>query len=419
MICVSEAQEIIRAHCSLLPAESVAVAAALGRVLALDLVSPADLPAFDNSAMDGFALHCDGSLIGEGTEFNVRGEQAAGDARSHADGAEAWEIMTGARIPDGLDTVVPVEHAKVILRRPDRRPARIRVMTPAPAGHHVRRAGEDIERGALAMRRGSRLQAAHLMLLAGLGIAEVAVVRRPKVALLCTGRELVDDPAQALLCGQIRNSNGPFLAARIDAAGAQLVYHETVPDDVGEFTAALGRALQAGAGIILSTGAVSMGRYDFVPSALQALGAELLFHKVAMRPGKPLLFARLAGGQLYFGLPGNPGSSAVGLRFFVESALRRQLGLSEEQPWRLPLAHDARGKPGVRLLQKAALRLTPDGLLQVSLVNGQESFKTLSLLSANAWATLPEGDALWPTGTAVDVFPLGHESSGLLGDQVS
>ncbi|MFA6987198.1 MAG: gephyrin-like molybdotransferase Glp [Arenimonas sp.] len=419
MISVSEAQEIIRAHCTPLPAESVSVADALGRVLADDLLSPVDLPSFDNSAMDGFALHCSGSQIGEGANFNVRGEQAAGDGLSRADGAEAWEIMTGARIPDGLDTVVPVEHAEVVLRRPDGRPARIRLATSVPAGQHVRRAGEDIRRGALAMRAGSRLQAAHLMLLAGLGIAQVAVALRPKVALLCTGRELVDDPAQALRCGQIRNSNGPFLAARVDAAGAQLAHHETVPDDAAEFAAALGRALQAGAGIILSTGAVSMGRYDFVPSALQALGAEVLFHKVAMRPGKPLLFARLAGGQLYFGLPGNPGSSAVGLRFFVEAALRRQLGLPDEQPWRLPLAHDARGKPGVRLLQKAALRLTPDGLLQVSLVHGQESFKTLSLLSANAWATLPEGDALWSAGTAVEVFPLGHESSALLGDQLS
>lgn len=418
MISVNEAQEIIRSHCLPLPVEFVASAEALGRVLAHDLSSPVDLPAFDNSAMDGFAFHCS-SLIDEGSEFPVCGEQFAGDGVVQADGAEAWEIMTGARVPDGLDTVVPVEQVAVTLRHADGRPARIRLAARVSARQHVRCAGEDIARGALAMTSGSRLQAAHLMLLTGLGIAEVAVALRPKVALLCTGRELVDDPAQALQPGQIRNSNGPFLAARLCAAGAQLVHRETVPDDAAEFAAALGRALQAGAGIILSTGAVSMGRYDFVPPALQRLGAELLFHKVAMRPGKPLLFARLAGGQLYFGLPGNPVSSAVGLRFFVEAAIRRQLGLPEEQPWRLPLAHDARSRPGVRLLQKAALRLSGDGRLRVSLVHGQESFKTLSLLAANAWATLPEGDAILSAGTPIDVFPLGHEISGLFGEQLS
>ena len=418
MISVSEAQEIVRSQCLPLAAEMVAVAAALDRVLAQDLTSQVDLPSFDNSAMDGFALRCAGSKVGEGTEYAMGGEQAAGDGVSHSDGAQAWEIMTGARVPDGLDTVVPIEQVEMMIRRPDGGPARIRLTTAVSPGQHVRRAGEDIARGEMAMARGSRLRAAHLMLLAGLGVAEVAVVVRPKVALLCTGRELVDEPAQVLQPGQIRNSNGPFLAARLGAAGAQLVYRETVSDDASAFVVGLGGALRAGAGIIVSTGAVSVGRYDFVPSALQALGAEILFHKVAMRPGKPLLFARLAGGQLYFGLPGNPVSSAVGFRFFVEAALRSQLGLPGEQPWRLPLAHDTRGRPGLRLLQKAELRLSVDGRLQVSLLHGQESFKTLSLLAANAWASLPETDVVLSAGTQVDVFPLGHESSGLLGEQL-
>lgn len=139
--------------------------------------------------------------------------------------------------------------------------------------------------------------------------------------MLCTGRELVDDPLLPLAAGQIRNGNGPYLAARLAAAGAVCVHRETVSDDADAFRAALARALAAGATIVLSTGAVSMGRYDFVET-LAAIGAETLFHKVAMRPGKPLLAARLAGGQAFFGLPGNPVSSAVGLRSARTAAAR-------------------------------------------------------------------------------------------------
>ena len=417
MIGFSQARELVRSQCLPLGAEMIAVAEAMDRVLARDLISPVDLPPFDNSAMDGFALSCLGSRIEAGMEFEVGGEQAAGDGMAHADGEGAWEIMTGARLPHGLDSVVPVEQVDILLREPDGRPERIRLIAPVPPGQHVRRAGEDIARGELALAGRTRVQAAHVMLLAGLGVAEVAVVRRPEVALLCTGRELVDQTAQALQPGQIRNSNGPFLAARVRAAGALLVSRQTVSDDPAAFEAALGAALEANAGIVVSTGAVSMGRYDFVPSTLQALGAEILFHKVAMRPGKPLLFARLAGGQLYFGLPGNPVSSAVGFRFFVEAALRQQLGLPVEKPWCVPLAHEARTRPGARLLQKATLRLSSGGRLQVSLLPGQESFKTLPLLAANAWASLPEGDAVLPAGAPVDVFAPGHETSGLLGEQ--
>lgn len=416
MIGFIDAQEMVRSQCLPLGAEPIAAAEALDRVLAKDVTSSVDLPPFDNSAMDGFALCGAGGAIAEGSEYAVSGEQSAGDGLSHTDGAQAWEIMTGARMPDGLDTVVPVEKVEILSRRSDGRPTRIRLSAVVPPGQHVRRAGEDISLGELAMARGYRVQAAPMMLLAGLGVAQVEVVRRPKVALLCTGRELVDDATQELRPGQIRNCSGPFLAARVPSAGAQLVLRQTTPDDPAAFETALAAALEADAGIIVSTGAVSMGRYDFVPSTLRAVGAEILFHKVAMRPGKPLLFARLKGGQLYFGLPGNPVSSAVGFRFFVEAALRRQLGLPDEKPWRVLLAHQARTRPGLRLLQKAALRLSADGQLRVSLLPGQESFKTLPLLAANAWAVLPEGEAILPADTLVDVFALGHETSGLLGE---
>lgn len=416
MIAVAQAVAMIRAQCRPLPLETVPIAMATGRVLGCDLLSPVDLPPFANSAMDGFALRSDGHALEAGREFVVHGEQAAGDGERIAQGDGAWAIMTGAMLPAGLDTVAPVEQIDVLATDAHGLPTRIRLKAALAAGRHVRSAGEDILRGALALPAGTRIGPAQRMLLAGLGIADLQVACRPRVAVLCTGRELVDDPMQALRPGQIRNSNAPYLLARLAEAGAETVHVETVSDDADAFAEALRRALAAGAAIILSTGAVSMGRYDFVPSALQALGAQVLFHKLRMRPGKPLLFARLAEGPLFFGLPGNPMSGAVGLRFFVEIALHAQLGLADERPWRLPLAKAVRKMPELRMYQQARVQLGADHRLSVQVLRDQESFRTRALLDATAWAVLPEdGDEL-PAGTVVDVYALDHACNGILGE---
>ncbi|HSM11653.1 MAG TPA: molybdopterin molybdotransferase MoeA, partial [Lysobacter sp.] len=269
-----------------------------------------------------------------------------------------------------------------------------------------------IAAGSQVLAAGTRITPAARMLLAAVGVTDVAVRPRVAAALLLTGRELVDDPAQPLAPGQIRNSNGPYLSDRLAEAGAVVVHRETVADDAAGFLQALARSLDAGAIVVVSTGAVSMGRHDFVPDALRGLGAEIVFHKVAIRPGKPLLFARLPGGQLYFGLPGNPVSGAVGLRFFIEPALRALLGLAPERPLRLPLAAPARKKPGLRFLQKARVVVDGQGQLQVELLAGQESFRIAPLLAANAWAVLDEEVTQLPAGALVEVR--GLDGQGVL-----
>lgn len=419
MIAFEDAVARVLAASAPLPAERIALGDALGRVTAVEIRSPVDLPAFDNSAMDGFALCTHGDGIAAGREFDVHGEQAAGDGVQHAVGEGAWSIMTGARVPDGLDAIIPVEQVEVLDRDAEGRPTRIQIAAAVQPGQHRRRAGEDIASGALALPVGHWIGANEVMLLAGLGLATVEVARRPRVALVSTGRELIDDPAQTLQPGQIRNSSSPFLAARIPLAGGEVVLRETVPDEPAAFEAALDRAIEAGAGLILSTGAVSMGRFDFIPDVLRARGADIVFHKVAMRPGKPLLFARLPGGALCFGLPGNPVSTAVGLRFFVEPAMRAMLGLPREHAWQLPLAHDARKKAGFRMLQKARVRLDGQGALSVELLAGQESFRTRPLVESTVWAALPaDADALH-AGDRIDVFPMGHEAGVALGRQAA
>jgi molybdopterin molybdotransferase len=295
------------------------------------------------------------------------------------------------------------------------RPRRIRTRAEVAPGQHVRRAGEDLPAGTLALQAGAVLDPFACMLLDALGIGEVAVRRRPRVAVFATGRELVADPRRALASGEIRDSNGPYLEARLVEAGAELVRRATLPDDAHAFVAAVREALAAGVDAVISTGAVSMGRYDFVPEALAMLGADTVFHKLRMRPGKPQLFATLPQGALFFGLPGNPISAAVGERLLVEAALRRMLGMDDETRWRLPLAEEARKKPGNASMQKVALRIHADGGVRVQPLRGQESFRIAPLRDTHAWMLLPEDAERLAAGTLVEVLPPSHMQAALFG----
>ncbi len=404
MIGIDEALELIRACCAPLPAERIPLAQAGGRILAAAVDAPRALPPFDNAAMDGFALFWHDDLA-TGAVLAVQAEQAAGDgAASQSIGA--CSIMTGARMPDGLDTVVPVEDCTVLARDADGRPLSI-VLDATPArGQHVRCSGEDVALGERVLDAGARLTDEALMVLRGIGIGAVSVYRRPRLALACTGRELIDVDGAELAPGQIANTNGPFLESLLTEAGADVAERLTLPDEPAVLATHLQRWFRDGYDLVVTTGAVSMGRYDFVPEVLSAVGAELRFHKLRMRPGKPLLFATAASGTLIFGLPGNPVSSAVGARFFVGAALRALTGRAPEHAIHLPLADEVRKKSGLSMVQKACCQLAPDGRMTVRLLKGQESFKTSPLLAANAWVMLPETPTLLPAGIPVPVFPL-------------
>ena len=415
MLSIDDALALIRDCCAPLPIEQVALAEACGRVLAAPVDAPRNLPPFANSAMDGFALRWREGLV-EDTVLPVLAEQAAGDGiAGQSEGA--CSIMTGARIPDGLDTVVPVEDCTVLARDGEGRPTSIALSHAPQPGQHLRHAGEDVAAGQRVLDAGARLDEEALLVLRGIGIGTVAAHRRPRLALACTGRELVDTDGAELAPGQIANTNGPYLERLFAEAGAEVVERVTLPDEPAAFATWLARWLDAGIELVVTTGAVSMGRYDFVPDVLREAGADLRFHKLKMRPGKPLLFATAGRGTLVFGLPGNPVSSTVGARFFVDAALRALAGRAAEPALLLPLAGAACKKPGFSMLQKAALALDPDGRLQVRLLKGQESFKTAPLLAARAWAVLPEEAAELPVGTLVPVYPLrpgGAPFDGLL-----
>ncbi|MEJ1098225.1 MULTISPECIES: molybdopterin molybdotransferase MoeA [unclassified Pseudoxanthomonas] len=398
---------ILQASPAAIP-ERCAVSQSLGRVLAAPVFSPQALPSFNNAALDGYALPA--GDFPAAAEFVVEGRQAAGEQGAEASRDTAWEVTTGACMPGGLSTVVPVEQVEVVSRDPAGEPARIRLLAPVRHAQHVRRIGEDVGAGQAVLDATTWLRAPQLMLLSALGVVAPTVARRPKVAVISTGHELVDDPTQPLREAQIRNANRPYLCARVNGAGAELVGADTVDDNVENWRVALRRALDGGAEVIVTTGGVSMGRHDFVPAALAEQGAQILFHKVAIRPGKPVLFARLPNGTLYFGLPGNPVACAVGFRFFVETALRAMLGMPAETPCWLPLSSATRNhRPAFRHYLKGRVALDGGGRCVVSALPGQESFRILPLSQANGWLVLPEGQDAFQAGDPAQVYSLGHE----------
>jgi molybdopterin molybdotransferase len=226
------------------------------------------------------------------------------------------------------------------------------------------------------------------------------------VAVICTGKELQADLGAPLDAERIYNSNGPYLCAALVQCGAQLISCETVDDTATTYAEALRRALDTGIDLVVSTGAVSMGRYDFVPDTLRGLGAEWLFHKVAIRPGKPQLAARLHQGPIVMALPGTPMAVAVGMRFFIAPLLRAMAGQPAEPARHAVLDTSQQPKPGLRHFLRATLAVDAEGRLRASVAPQQQPFRIHPFAQADGWVVLPEQAGDLPAGSVVEIASL-------------
>ena len=371
-----------------LEAELVPLADALGRVLAEDVHSGAALPPFDSSAMDGFAV-----VAGPEAELPVVGESRAGHPAERAlRPGEAMTISTGAAMPEGADAVVPVEQTEA---------GNGAVRLPASAaGAHVRRAGEDVRAGVRVIEAGTVIGPAEAGVLAALGRPEVRCGRRPRVALLVTGDELLE-PGQPLGPGQIHDSNLYTMAAQAEQAGAVVVARDVVGDELGATRDALGRAL-AGADAVCVSGGVSVGPHDHVKPALLELGVEEVFWRVALKPGKPTWFGR-RGATVVFGLPGNPVSAMVTFHLFARPALRRLAGAAVAER-RTTARTDAAlpREPRREQVLRCFLSVRDDGW-HVAPTKEQGSHVLTSMLGAEALALVPAGDGRVERGERVDI----------------
>jgi molybdopterin molybdotransferase len=394
-------QNVLAAISPLQPLE-LGLMDAHGCVLAEDVVAPADLPGFDNSAMDGYAARSEdlaGASEGSPVVLPVTGDVAAGPASPlRVMPGVCVRIMTGAMMPAGADTVVPVEHT-------DGGVAQVAVHRAPSPGQHVRRAGEDVRAGETVLTSGSHLGAAQVGMAAATGRARLVVRPRPRVVVVSTGSELVE-PGEPLSPGRIVDSNSPALTAAAVEAGAIAYRVGIVPDDPRRLAATLEDQLVR-ADVLVTSGGVSVGAYDVVKEVLGRLGT-VRFEAVAMQPGKPQAFGTIGPDDTpVFGLPGNPVSSLVSFEAFVRPALRRMLGATpvERPRVRAATTEALRSPAGRRSFLRVKLKVR-DGAYVVTPVSGPGSHLLAGMARANALAVVPEDVEQVPAGAGVEVMVL-------------
>ena len=409
MLSVPEASARILEHVAPLGVERVPLLDSLGRVLAERVCAPMTLPAWDNSAMDGYAVRgtdIDAATREQPVRLRVLETVAAGKFASRpVEAGEAIRIMTGAPIPDGADTVVRVEDTdggiETVLVR-DARDAR----------RNIRPRGEDFQEGDALLERGAALGAAQLGILASVGRASLDVVRRPRVAILGSGDELVDlDRFHEVLAGRkIVSSNGYTLHALVRDAGGEPVNLGIAVDDPESLREHLGRA--SGCDLVLTSAGVSVGEFDYTREVVEALGADMKFWRVRMRPGAPLGFG-LLGSTPWIGLPGNPVSTMVTFELFVRPVIRRMLGHTRLFRRPLPVILEERVTIGAKLTHflRAIVRTRDDGVVTARLTGPQGSGILTSMSRANALLVVPEDRPVVDAGATLCALPLGNDAN--------
>jgi molybdopterin molybdotransferase len=393
LLSLAEAQARVLERVQPLAAEPVAIARAFGRVVAEDARSLVDLPPFPSSAMDGFAVRAADTP----GRLPIVARIAAGvPAQRALVAGEAMGIATGGVVPDGADSVIPIEY--VVEYDND-------VEIPEAVGHedNIRPRAGDVAAGEVVVARGARLHAAQIGALAAAGVEEVVCTRRPRVAILATGTEL-RRPGERLAPGEVYESNGVLLASALAAAGAEIDVLPAVADDETAHRAALEVGLMAD--VLVTSGGVSVGPHDLVRGLLRELGVEEVFWGVAVKPGKPVAFGVRAQ-TLVFGLPGNPVSSLVGCELFVRPAVRALQ--ADAQPG--PVYQEGQLERGVRRnanrdeFLRARIRASDEGVV-LEPVTGQESHMIVRAAGADALVYAPRGDGELAAGERVRYLPL-------------
>ncbi len=415
ILSVQEAQARIRSTLKPMGLEEVFLQNSAGRTLAENITAPNNLPTFVNSSMDGFAVIASdvaGAKPGVPVTLEVCADIPAGSSENILILAgQAARIMTGAMLPDGADAVVPVEDttsapAHFPTSEYPPLPARVSIFRAVQPGDHVRRAGEDVQKGQLLLTQGRRLQPQDLGILAAIGFARVSVFRKPQVALFSTGNELAQ-PGELLAPGKIYDSNQYVLAAMIERAGADVLRLGAIADDPEKISSMLDYAVNQAVDLIVTSAGVSVGAFDYVRQVIETRGS-LNFWKVNMRPGKPLAFGSYAGIPL-IGLPGNPVSAYVGCHAFVLPAVAYLAG---QTPTRSERRTAFLGESITSDGRESYLRVVVQQVgnkLVAHLTGHQGSGNLFSLVQANALLIVPSGVKSLPLDSEVTIWFLDAE----------
>ncbi|HEV7682308.1 MAG TPA: gephyrin-like molybdotransferase Glp [Pyrinomonadaceae bacterium] len=400
MISVSEAIRIVREQTPKLPPETISLEHARGRFLAQDVVADSDLPPFDRSQMDGYAVRA-GEVQNVPVKLRIVGESAAGRGwHQTMQAGESVRIMTGAPVPEGADSVQQVELTR------EAGTDEVEILEAVTLGRSIVKRGAEIKAGQTVLHAGELISTATIAVLASFGYDKVDVGKQPRVAVLATGSELVavdQKPGP----DQIRDSNNLTIGAYAELAGAMV---ERLPL-AGDDTSLLKRQIMEAADrsdVVVTSGGVSVGVYDFTKPALRELGAEFFFERVALRPGKPTVFARLPNGALFFGLPGNPVSVSVTFNLFARTAiLAMQAATDVTLPanWAV-LSHNVKGAGERESYLPATLNTNEDGLLTAEPLRWGGSSDFVGFVRATSLIVVPSNAGLVEAGSRVRILHL-------------
>jgi molybdopterin molybdotransferase len=417
MISYEQSKKILKKAKIKVKDESVISINSLNRVTSSNIYSDINYPADDNAAFDGFAVNSsDTKKISKKLpkEFKIIGSIAAGSKpfKKKIKKFDAVEIMTGGVLPKGFDTIIPIE--QIIFYPNKTKKNSILISKKISKNNHVRFKGSDYKKNELVIKKSTIIHPNHILALKTLGIKNIKVKKKLNILFFSTGNEISNK--DSISDWQVRNSNAYYIKSlnnnflfNFKDGGILRDAHEKV------FKDKIKKMLSSNTDIIITSGAVSAGKFDFVPSVIKTFKLSNYFKSVAIRPGKPVLFAKIKGKQkIIFGLPGNPMSSAACFRFFVYPYISNILGLNSEKPIKAILKSILVKKKNFTRFAKSKLNTTKNGKIEVEILKGQESFRIKSFVKSNIWALLPAGKSKFKKGDIVDCFLPNHSNQALL-----
>jgi len=380
----------------------------VNRVNVLDIYSTVNYPAGTNAAFDGFAINSkDTNKLNKNNSqnFKILKTISAGDnpRLNKIKKYETVEVMTGALIPKGFDTIIPIE--KIIFHSNNKH---ISIDYKIKNNQHIRYAGSDYKKNDLIVKKGTIIQPSHILAFKTLGVTTIKVKKVPNILFFSTGNEISNN--KNIVNWKVRNSNSHYIKSLSNNFLFNYIDGGILRDkDENFFKKQIEKCINSKIDIIITSGAVSAGKHDFIPSVVRKFNLSNFFKGVSIRPGKPILFAKLQGfNKAIFGLPGNPISSSACFRFFVYPYLLNILGIKSEKPFKAQLKNDySKNKKIIRFI-KARLTSTNDGKLELQALKGQESFRIKSFVEANVWGLFKDGQSEFKKGELIDCYsPIG------------
>ena len=417
MISYKKSRNILRKSKIIIGNEILKSANCLNRVSASNIYCKVDNPLGNNSAFDGYAINSmDTKNLSKKKNrlFKILGTIAAGDKplNKKIKKFQTLEIMTGGMIPKGFDTIIPIE--QIVFYPNKRKPEHIVIDKKIKKYQYIRFKGSDYKKNDLLIKKGTILQPRHVLALKTLGIKFIKVKKKPNILFFSTGNEISNQ--EKIPNWKVRNSNSYYIQSlhksflfNFKNGGILKDKHEAI------FKKEIKKMFKSRIDIILTSGAVSAGKFDFVPSVVKKFNLSNYFKSVAIRPGKPILFAKIKGkNKAIFGLPGNPISSAACFRFFVYPYLLGILGIKDEKPIKAILKNEFNKKINFTRFVKSKINTTKNGKIEVQILKGQESFRVQSFIKSNIWTLLPSGKTKFKKKEIVDCFFQNYSNKNLI-----